>query len=292
MCCLEEVHPEYDEIVKTSHWSTLANMKTVSESCNEECSQTEITESRGDATKHCILTSSKQCVVRKYPPLTHSKRKLFCNQVCPYLTVSLWSETILTDIGCGHMVNTRVSLTMKCQVSYGHIMSHLTPGPDLLLHTCLLTHSTCFTCLTALMMMLVELMMNVFVFLADDGLECGTVISTDSSVAQVDSVLRCQTSQHQHSLQHRQHQGATHWGHSTLTTVCVYHEIIDILNHQCLWVTRIVSADAAQHISSSLVFRQNTNNIRFSATGAQLLSHHQPVQSLTPLYQDLYQHVE
>ena len=50
------------------------------------------------------------------------------------------------------------------------------------------------------MMLLVELMMNVIVFLADDGLECGTVISTDSSVAQVDSVLRCQTSQHQHSL--------------------------------------------------------------------------------------------
>ena len=144
----------------------------------------------------------------------------------------------------------------------------------------------------SLMMRLVELMMNVFVFLADDGLECGTVISTDSSVAQVDSVLRCQTSQHQHSLQHRQHQGATHWGHSTLTTVSVNHEIIDILNHQCLWVTRIVSADAAQHISSSLVFRQNTNNIRFSATGAQLLSHLQPVQSLTPLHQDLYQHVE
>ena len=92
--------------------------------------------------------------------------------------------------------------------------------------------------------------------------------------------------------QHRQHQGATHWGHSTLSTVCVYHKIIDILNHQCLWVTRIVSADAAQHISSSLVFRQNTNNIRFSATGAQLLSHLQPVQSLTPLHQDLYQHVE
>ena len=151
MCCVEEVHPEYDEIVKTSHWSTLANMKTVSESCNEECSQTEIaeTESRDDATKHCILTSSKQCIVRKYPPLTHSKRKLFCNQVCPYLTVSLWFETILTDIGCGHMVNTSVSLTMKCQVSYGHIMSHLTPGPDLLLHTCLLTYSTCLTCLTA-----------------------------------------------------------------------------------------------------------------------------------------------